>query len=68
MNEKEDQVAEQEVHAEAVPEKAPFVPSAKWKRVMAWVLFAIVAVGVILWLINIADPNWVGKVLDYFRN
>ena len=49
-------------------EKAPFVPSPKWKRVMAWILFAIVAAGVVLWLLNIAIPGWTDKVIEYFRH
>ncbi len=50
------------------PEKEPFVPSPRWKRVMAWLLFAVVALGIIFWLLDIAEPNWTEKLLDYFRN
>lgn len=48
--------------------KEPFVPSPRWKRVMAWCLFAIVMLGIVFWLLGIAEPHWTEKVLDYFRN
>lgn len=35
-----------------------FVPSPRWKRVLAWALFAIVAVGIVTWLLGIANPTW----------
>ena len=54
--------------APAVTEKTEFVPSPKWKRVLAWVLFVIVILGIICWLLGIAVPDWTEKVLDYFRN
>lgn len=43
-------------------EKPVFVPSPKWKRVLAWVLFVIVAIGIITWLLNIAYPDWIDTV------
>lgn len=49
-------------------EKEPFVPSSRGRRVLAWVLFGIVAVGVIFWLIGIAEPQWTEKVIEYFGN
>ena len=42
-----------------------FVPSPRWKRVLAWVLFAIVAAGIIFWLLGIANPNWVEQVRNW---
>lgn len=48
--------------------KEPFVPSPRWKRVVAWCLFAVVALGIISWLLGIAEPRWTEKLLDYFRN
>ena len=39
-----------------------FGPSPKWKRVLAWVLFVIVAIGIITWLLNIAYPDWIDTV------
>ena len=39
-------------------EKEPYVPSPKWKRVAAWILFGIVVLGIICWLFNIAVPEW----------
>lgn len=44
------------------PECAEFVPSPTWKRVVAWVLFAIVVLGIITWLLNIACPGWIEAV------
>lgn len=45
-------------------EKEPFVPSPKWKRVFAWILFAIVTIGIVLWLLNIAYPGmqWIKTI------
>lgn len=48
------------------PEKEPFIPSPKWKRVMAWILFAVVIVGIINWLLGIAVPNWTDIVKSWF--
>ncbi len=39
-----------------------FAPSPKWKRVLAWVLFGIVAVGIVFWLLGIANPQWVEQL------
>lgn len=44
----------------------PYVPSPKWKRVLAWVLFGIVCVGIILWLLGIARPEWIETVKSWF--
>lgn len=65
MNERNN---ETEIIEEAEPQeqKAPFVPSPKWKRVLAWVLFVIVVLGVITWLLNIAFPEWIGTVKAWF--
>lgn len=45
-------------------ENEPFVPSPKWKRVFAWILFGIVAIGIIFWLLHIAYPDmrWVTTI------
>lgn len=61
MNE---QSSEREIIEEAAPEeqKAPFVPSSKGKRVLAWVLFVIVVLGIITWLLNMAFPAWIDAV------
>lgn len=50
---------ENEIIEAAEAEKTPFVPSPKWKRVLAWVLFVIVVLGVITWLLNMAFPTWI---------
>ena len=39
-------------------EKEPYVSSPRWKRVAAWVLFGVVCVGIVLWLLGIANPTW----------
>lgn len=44
------------------PERTEFVPSPTWKRVTAWVLFAVVVLGIITWLLNIAWPGWIEAV------
>ncbi len=46
--------------------KAPFTPSPKWKRVLAWVLVVIVALGIITWLLNMAFPWWIDAVKAWF--
>lgn len=65
MNE---QSNENEIIEEAVPEeqKAPFVPSSKGKRILAWVLFVIVVLGIITWLLNMAFPTWIDAVKAWF--
>ena len=58
--------------AENVPEKKteeaaePYVPSPKWKRVLAWVLFGIVCLGIFLWLLGITRPDWIDTVKSWF--
>ena len=61
MNEQnnETEIVEEEV-------KAPFVPSPKWKRVLAWVFFVIVVLGIVTWLLNIAFPEWIADVKAWF--
>ena len=65
MNEQnnETEIVEEEIVEE---EKAPFVPSPVWKRVLAWVLCVIVVLGVITWLLNIAFPTWIDTVKAWF--
>lgn len=58
----------EEKEVQTPEEKQPFEPSSKSRRIFAWVLFGIVAVGIVFWLLGIADPNWTEKLLDYFRN
>lgn len=48
-------------------ENEPYVPSPKWKRVVAWILFGIMVVGIIFWLLGIAYPNWVETVKEWLR-
>ena len=45
-----------------------FEPSPKWKRIMAWVLFGIVCVGIVCWLLGIAYPHWIESVKEWFGN
>ncbi len=53
---------------EQIPEeKAPFEPSPRWKRVLAWIMAGIVTVGVINWLISIAFPQWPEYIMGLFR-
>lgn len=51
---------------EAPQTQEPFVPSPAWKRAVAWVMFAIVILGVITWLLNIACPQWIDVVKGWF--
>ncbi len=59
-----EQSVTEEVGAEeaAAAEKEPFVPSPTSKRVFAWILFAIVILGIISWLLSIAFPGWIETV------
>lgn len=52
--------------AEPEEQQAPFVPSPRWKRVLAWTLFVLVVLGIITWLLNIAFPSWVDSVKAWF--
>lgn len=61
------EVRELEEREVIVEEKPPFEPSPRWKRIGAWVLFAIVILGVINWLVSIAFPNWPQYVMELFR-
>jgi len=44
-----------------------FVPSPKWKRVLAWIMFAIVCIGIVCWLLGIAFPTWPEAVKDWLK-
>ncbi len=57
-----DQKENEELRAEEVEEKEPFVPSSTSKRVFAWILFAIVFLGIVSWLLSIAFPDWIESV------
>ncbi len=60
---KEAEIVEEECNE---AQKAPFVPSPGWKRVLAWVLFVIVVLGIITWLLNMAVPTWIDAVKAWF--
>lgn len=59
-----DQKENEEIRTEetAAEEKEPFVPSSTSKRVFAWILFAIVFLGIVSWLLSIAFPGWIESV------
>ena len=63
-----EQVQPENLPAEAEKTGEEFTPSPRWKRVFAWVLFAIVVIGIICCLFYIAVPEWPELVRDYFRN
>ena len=76
MSEEEKKVTQEEAPEESMektPEEKPqepeepYIPSPKWKRIMAWVLFGIVCLGIILWLLGIARPEWIDTVKSWFR-
>ncbi|MGN1307887.1 MAG: hypothetical protein ACI4V3_09490 [Faecousia sp.] len=58
----EQSVTENVRTGEAVEEKEPFVPSPTSKRVLAWILFVIVFLGIVSWLLSIAFPGWIETV------
>ena len=49
-------------------EQQEYVPSPKWKRIMAWILFVVMCVGIIFWLLGIAYPNWIDTSKEWLRN
>ncbi len=53
-------MCEENQNVETVNEE--YVPSPRWKRVMAWVLFGIMCVAIVLWLLNIAFPTWIDAI------
>ena len=55
-------------NAAPVEEKEPFVPSPRWKRVFAWILFAIVLLGIINWLAGIAFPTWTDTLKQWLQS
>ena len=70
--EQQDEVLMENVTPEDLPtqpmETDTFVPSPKWKRVLAWVLFVIVVLGIITWLMNMAYPEWIESVKDWAKS
>ena len=70
MNENEEilmeNVSPEDLPTEEERQEKPFVPSAPWKRVLAWVLFAVVVLGLATWLLNIANPGWIETVKGWF--
>ena len=55
-------VVPEDLPTEEEKKEKEFYPSPAWKRVLAWVLFGILLVGIILWLVGIAVPDWVDTV------
>lgn len=70
MKEKEEVLMEnvvpEDLPTEEEKQEKPFVPSAPWKRVLAWILFAVVILGIACWLLNIAYPGWIEIVKAWF--
>ena len=70
MNENEEilmeNVSPEDLPTEEERQEKTFVPSAPWKRVLAWVLFAVVVLGLATWLLNIANPGWIETVKSWF--
>ena len=58
-------VSPEDLPTEAEKLEKPFVPSAPWKRVLAWILFAVVVLGLATWLLNIANPGWIEAVKNW---
>ena len=63
MSEEEKKITQEETPEEPAE---PYVPSPKGKRVFAWVLFGIVCLGILLWLLGIARPDWIDTVKSWF--
>lgn len=62
MTEENRDMVEQEGQEEEV-----FVPSPRWKRIGAWVLFAIVIVSLGTWLVSIAFPEWIAGIKAWLQ-
>lgn len=69
MDEEKKMLEEQETvtEEELAKEMPPFEPSPRWKRICAWIMVAIVILGVINWLVSIAYPQWPRYVMELFR-
>ncbi|MDR0889610.1 MAG: hypothetical protein LBM28_03060 [Oscillospiraceae bacterium] len=66
-NRDEQEVLLENVSPEDLAEKpTEFIPSPKWKRALAWVMFGIFMVGILLWLLHIAVPDWTTQARAYF--
>ena len=59
-------VSPEDLPTEAEKQEKPFVPSAPGKRILAWVLFAVMVLGICCWLLNIAFPGWIEAVRNWF--
>lgn len=69
MQEEKDEVLMENVtpddlNTEQLP---PFVPAPRRKRVLAWVLFAVVLLGVFFWLLGIARPEWTSEAMAWMK-
>lgn len=54
------------IEREEQEEQEVFVPSPRWKRIGAWILFAIVIIALGTWLASIAFPGWIEVVKNWF--
>lgn len=59
-------VSPDDLPTEVEKEEKPFIPNPKPKRILAWVLFAILMLGICCWLVSIAFPDWVETVKAWF--
>lgn len=59
-------VSPEDLPTEAEKQEKAFVPSAPWKRALAWALFAVMVLGIATWLLNIANPGWIEAVKGWF--
>lgn len=66
MSEEKRELEEQAEEA-MLEETPPFEPSPRWKRIGAWILVAIVILGIINWLISIAYPQWPEYVMGLLK-
>ena len=67
LTEQEEALEKEIIEDDSVEEAVPFEPSPRWKRILAWIMFFIVILGVINWLISIAYPEWPRYVMELFR-
>ncbi len=58
-------VSPEDLPTQEEQEKKPFVPSSRGKRILAWVLFAVMILGICTWLLNIAYPEWIDVVKSW---
>ena len=65
--EEQTEVIPEELLEEGAEKVDTFVPSPRWKRIGAWILFGVMVIAIINWLISIAYPTWPEYLAGLFQ-